>query len=518
MIKKLLPLLFLPFLSQAQTWSGSVANIIYSNCSKCHNANGIAPFTLMSYQDAVDNASDIVDAVNDKSMPPWPPDENYSGFAHQRVLSVQEVNEINAWMNNGTPRGDSLQEPSAPVFSGIAQLTNPDLIVQIPPYTVNTPNTDLYRCFVLPTGISLHKYITALEAIPGNRSVVHHVLIYSDTSSVPAQLDAADPQPGYTNFGGTGSAYSKLIGVWVPGQEAEYLPNGMGIGMDANSSIILQIHYPRGIVNQVDSTQIRFQLTSNFQREVSIDAPLNHYALDNGPLFIPANQTRTFTAHYQVGFDITALAVGPHMHLIGRSIRSYGVTPANDTIPFIDIPEWDFHWQGMYHFPRLLKIPNGTTLYSSAFYDNTINNPENPNNPPQPVYVGEATTDEMMLVFFSYTYYLPGDENVILDTNVVASVPGVVYNAIVSTPQLYTPYPNPSINQSRADYYLPIASELEFSLIDLKGAQIWNSARRTVPAGYQSQWINTTDFPSGEYFFQLKSGSHSLTKKLIITH
>ena len=166
------------------------------------------------------------------------------------------------------------------------------------------------------------------------------------------------------------------------------------------------------------------------------------------------------------------------MHLIGRSIRSYGVTPANDTIPFIDIP-MGFSLARNVSFSKIVENSKWDYTVFKCFYDNTINNPENPNNPPQPVYVVKRQTKWCW--FFSYTYYLPGDENVILDTNVVASVPGVVYNAIVSTPQLYTLYPNPSINQSRADYYLPIASELEFSLIDLKGAQIWNSARRTVP-------------------------------------
>ena len=175
MIKKLLLILFLPLFTSAQTWSGEVASIIYDKCSRCHNSNGIAPFELMSFQDAVDNASDIESAVTDRVMPPWPPDNGYR-------LSAQEITDITNWVANGTPRGDSLQEPSAPVFTGIAQISTPDLIVQIPAFTINTPSDDLYRCFVLPTGISLHKYITAMEAVPGNRAVVHHVLIYADTS------------------------------------------------------------------------------------------------------------------------------------------------------------------------------------------------------------------------------------------------------------------------------------------------------------------------------------------------
>src|SRR5204862_2084717 len=100
-------------------------------------------------------------------------------------------------------------------------------------------------------------------------------------------------------------------------------------------------------------------------RDVFIFPPLNHDNLDNGPLLIPANTTRTFTAHYPVPVNVSLLAVGPHMHLIGRRIESFAVTPAHDTLPFVNIPSWNFHWQGLYEFPKLLKVPVGSTLYSS---------------------------------------------------------------------------------------------------------------------------------------------------------
>ncbi|MBP6658941.1 MAG: cytochrome c, partial [Bacteroidia bacterium] len=195
-MKKLLYIFLISHITlqaSAQTdWSTRVANIIYSNCSSCHNANGIAPFSLMSYTDATDNASDILDAVQDHSMPPWPPDPAYNRLAHERVLTDQEIADIADWVNNGTLLGDTSLEPDAPVFSSSGEIGSPDLVLSAPLYTVNTTD-DLYRCFVIPTGQSTLKYINGLEAIPGDRSIVHHILIYSDTSATPLQLDAADP-------------------------------------------------------------------------------------------------------------------------------------------------------------------------------------------------------------------------------------------------------------------------------------------------------------------------------------
>ena len=210
------------------TWSENIAPIIYGNCSSCHNINGIAPMELMSYQNAVQNGSDIKDNVISREMPPWPPDPTYSRLAHERILTQVQIDDISTWVDNGMPRGDSLLEPPAPVISSVAQIANPDLILSAPVYNVNTTSDD-YRCFVVPSTLTADKYLTAIEAVPGDRSVVHHILIYSDTTGVPAYLDGLDPGPGYTNFGGTGSSASKLIGVWVPGQRAYFSPAGMGI-------------------------------------------------------------------------------------------------------------------------------------------------------------------------------------------------------------------------------------------------------------------------------------------------
>ena len=141
--------------------SEHIAPILYNNCTSCHNPTGVAPFSLLDYNDAVVNAIDIADAVDTREMPPWPPDPSYRHLAYERILTQAEIDSIVAWVNNGVPLGDTSLAPTPPVYSGLAGITTPDLVTQMPTYTVNTA-TDLYRCFVLPTGLSAQKFITEI--------------------------------------------------------------------------------------------------------------------------------------------------------------------------------------------------------------------------------------------------------------------------------------------------------------------------------------------------------------------
>ena len=158
----------LPYLSSGQTtWSNSTANILYTHCTSCHHDGGIAPFSLMSFTDALQNSSDIEDVILSNEMPPWPPDAQYSRFAHERLLTSQERTDILDWISQGALSGDTTLAPIAPTYSGIAEISNPDLVSKMPTYTVNTA-TDLYRCFVIPSGIGVNQYITQIEALPGD--------------------------------------------------------------------------------------------------------------------------------------------------------------------------------------------------------------------------------------------------------------------------------------------------------------------------------------------------------------
>ena len=369
---------------------------------------------------------------------------------------------------------------------------------------------------MIPSNLFSQQFITEIEVIPGNRNIVHHVLVFEDTSSIPSQLDANDPEPGYINFGGTGSATSNLIGIWVPGQSTYRLPAGLGIKLPAQTNIVVQIHYPGGILSQTDSTKILFKLTSSPLRNVSIDPPLNHFNLTNGPLYIPANTTRTFYSLDTIPYQLSVLSVGPHMHLIGKSIMAYGVTPANDTIPFINIPSWDFHWQGLYSFQQVLRLHAGTVLHSTAFYDNTAANPNNPNNPPQPVYLGEATTDEMMLVYFAYLLYQSGDENIVVDSSVITRIDDFSFSEIISSPQLYSPIPNPVMSDLIFDFFLPDNSPVSFRIVDMNGRLVIEiPSNKKYMAGLNHEKIPVSGLPAGNYVLQMQTEKVTRSKVFV---
>jgi len=420
-LKFFIPSLFLVSFAMAQTptWSDNIACIVYTRCAGCHNPSGIAPFSLITYNDAAAHAYSMVNALNTGIMPPWPPDQSYQRYAHERTITQEEIDLVNDWFHGGVPEGNPANAPEPPVFSNGSQLPQIDLTLNMPVYT-NTAAYDDYRCFVMTTNLTEDKFITGWEVIPGNRSIVHHVLVYQDTTGEALNLDNADPGPGYTSFGGIGTNNPILIGGWVPGSSVSYMPQGMGILLRKNAVVVMQVHYPAGTSGETDSTKINMMLSDNPDiRTVRLAPVLNHlYSLTDGPLFIPANTVKTFHAEFRVPLlsDMTILSVGPHMHLIGKSIKSFAVTPAQDTIPFIHIRDWDFHWQGSYTFRQPVKIPRGSTLYAEATYDNTASNPRNPNSPPKNVALGESTTDEMLLVYFAFLAYQNGDENIVMDT------------------------------------------------------------------------------------------------------
>jgi len=400
------------------TWTDGVACIVYSHCTPCHNNQGIGPFPLTTYNEVYANRYSIAASVQSRSMPPFPAEQVHRRYAHANTLDSHEINEIVDWVNNFAPLGNPAQLPSPPVYSSAFQIPNPDTVYKIPNYTVNT-TTDLYRVFVMPMGNNLSRNITGIEVVPGNREIVHHVLVFQDTSGIPMQRDLADPLPGYTAFGGTGSNSSKMITGYVPGQGSLLYPAGFGESVLPNSYLCIQVHYPGGISGQTDSTSVRIKYGPSTGLRTMLTLPiLNHGGLINGPLSIPANTTKTFRAEYTLPVGVTVLGLLPHMHLVGQSMQVYALKPGGDTVHLVNIPEWDFHWQMYYRFQRPIYLPPGTKGVAIAIYDNTTANPNNPNNPPQTVSLGEGTGDEMMLVYFNFTIQAvsPLDTNLVIDT------------------------------------------------------------------------------------------------------
>ncbi len=547
-------LIFITIFTKAviPNWSDNIAKIVYGNCSSCHHPGGIGPFSLMTYQDAVNNAADIENSVTSRIMPPWTPDPSYKHYVHERILSPADVTAIQQWVANGTPSGDLRFAPNTPTYTNTSQLGTVDLSLIIPTYTV-TSNNDVYRNFVLPSGLAQASYAYALEIIPGNTEIVHHVLVFQDSTNNPI-----DP----TSTGGTGSAASKLVFGYTPGARPYYTPVGTGFKLAANTRIILQMHYAPGSLGKTDSTRINLKLTTSPQREILVNPLLNHVtSLINGPLAIPAGQTKTYNEVFPVTGNWTFLNAFPHMHLIGKSIISYATTTLpNDTFPFVKVPEWDFHWQDNFVFPNTVKIPSGAILRATAVYDNTTNNADNPNSPPQNVYAGESTLDEMMMVFFAYMPYQSGDEFIIVDRRVIpmgattfCQGQSVLLKTIEGTGYTYQWYKNGSMLNGETtalytamqagNYYVKItlgpnntfSDTINVAVNSVPNASITPSGTTVIPqggnvllntpsgSGYSFQWylngaaINNATNSSysantaGDYYVEVYNGCYSIS-------
>lgn len=524
MMKKLLFILTSLFISglslktHAQTpdWSSKIASIIYSNCSSCHHEGGIGPISLMTYYDAVNNASNIQSYVVAKKMPPWPPNKECSyPMAGDRSLSDEDINAINDWVNGGTPSGDLAQAPLPPTFNSNSQLDGIDQTVLLPGYSVQLA-TDEYRTFVIPSGFATTHYINQLEVIPGNDAIVHHVLFYYDPTSASHDKDLLDPLPGFsTNGANTPSASCVMIGGWAPGSQPAKLPANMAYEVPANSDFVVEVHFAPGSVGQSDSTKVNLKFcTQASPRLVKSEPVLFHYwPCINSPLNIPANTIKTFSEtslQFLYNGNYSLLAVAPHCHLIGKTWNVYMTSPDNmDTTQLLCIPDWDFHWQLGYGFHNLVQWNSGAgyTLRAEATYDNTSNNPNNPSNPPVAVSLGENTTDEMMVVFFAYLDYEPGDENIIL-----AEPTGVDIPKTAGLP--LSLYPNPASDEVELSAVLP-AGDLKIRILNVEGAELKFYEYRDQLKGTFVTRLNISDVPQGIYFLEVSSGDRRSMKKLV---
>ena len=430
------------YFASSQTWSDGVAQIFYDKCSKCHHTGGVGPFSLMTYAEASPLSIAIYDAINTEEMPPWPPNNNFQNYSHDRSLTPTEKTTVLDWLVNSAPEGNPSNTPPPPVYQEGSLLGSGDLEIQIPTYMSKaTASGDDYVCFAMPSGLTEDRVIKAIEVIPGNSEIVHHAMVYVD----PTNSCTTDTMGG--DCGGPDSNNASLVMGYTPGSTPLTLPTSsplkLGITIQANSQIVINMHYPEGSYGEYDSTKVIFHFYSI--GETGVRPVSTERLLENWSFLLPPNEFTDVTAQYPssngIESDYSLLSVFPHMHLLGQQMTVYGIKPNNDTLKLIDIPHWDFEWQDFYFYKTIQKAEAGTVLYSEATYDNTSGNLHNPNSPPTTVFPGLNTSDEMMVTFMHFMPYSPGDETYNLDSLMNLSEANIIEQEYgVST---FNVYPNP---------------------------------------------------------------------------
>jgi mono/diheme cytochrome c family protein len=390
------------------TFHKHIAPILHQHCATCHRAGEVAPFSLLSYQDAVKRAEWIADNVSQRRMPPWKAEKDFGHFQGERRLTDQEIDTLVRWSKTGAPEGDPKDAPPAPTFPSGWGLGEPDLILEAPhEVTVPADGPDVFHHWIVNLKEAAGREVAAVEFRPGNPRVVHHALVLLDPSGLGRAKDALSPEPGYTTGGAPGVSLSGILTIWAPGVAARPLPEHVSIKMPAKGDIIVQLHlHPSGKV-ETDRSRLGIYFSKKPADRHIMDRPLLF-----GPVALdlpPGAKNHPVETTLKIPVDLWLTAILPHMHLLGREMKVSATLPDGQQQPLIWIRDWDFNWQDQYVYREPVHLPAGTVIHVSGIYDNSADNPANPRTPPERVLFGEETQDEMCLAIFQAYAEKPED-------------------------------------------------------------------------------------------------------------
>jgi hypothetical protein len=403
----ILPLLVIPLLGARRrsvtppdgpTFNREVVRILQQNCQSCHHPDDIAPFSLMTYQDAVLHADAIKYMTQTGQMPPWKPAPGCGDFVGARALAQSDIDTIAHWADGGTPEGKASDLPAMKTFDGGWPAGKPDVILSMTKAFTPPAATDEYRCFSIPGDATKDMQVAMIDFRPGDRGTVHHIVPYLDTTGASAKLDRNGD--GYRCFGGPGLNTATPLGAWSPGARPVPLPEGTAVRIPKGARVVMQVHYHPHLGRVApDQTQIGLYLSAG-----AVQKQMHYDFLVNEDFVIRAGDPDAkVDAFGGADDDIDIVSIYPHMHLLGTKMKVEAKLADGTTACMIDVPQYDFNWQGQYVYKTPLHLARGGQLHIEAHFDNSTGNWHNPSSPPKDVRWGEATTDEMCLAMIGYT-------------------------------------------------------------------------------------------------------------------
>lgn len=376
----------------APTFTHDVAPILFDHCIQCHRPGQVAPFSLLTYEDAARRARLIAHAVAIRYMPPWKPVHGYGSFQHDRSLTPAQIAMIQRWAVAGAPQGDPRALPPAPRFTDDWQQPNPDLVVEMPrPFTVSADGPDLYQCFVIPMNAPHDRWVRAFEFRPSSPQVVHHALFFTDKSRVARSLDQKAGGNGYPCFGTPGFLPSTALGGWSPGNQVNIAPEGTATKLPAGADLVIQVHFHPTGKSETEQSRVALYFADHPPRKQIIDVALVSKAID----IPPGDRAYQVRDHFVLPVDVHAVGIIPHAHYICRDMKGWATLPNGRRRWLMWIRDWDFNWQDQYHYTDPIALPAGTRVDMFFTYDNSVANPRNPNSPPKRVVWGGGSNDEM---------------------------------------------------------------------------------------------------------------------------
>ncbi|MEO1496544.1 MAG: redoxin domain-containing protein [Planctomycetota bacterium] len=368
--------------SSGVTYSNQVARVLERHCVECHREGEIAPFALRGYDEAAGWADMIAEVVSDERMPPWHADPAHGEFSNSRLMSPEEKQVLYDWAAAGAPQGDPSNLPAEREFvAGWRLPREPDLVLPMrgEPYRVASQGVIDYQYFAVDPGFEEDRWIQAADVVPGDRSVVHHVIVF-----VTPPADRARRGVG-------------MLTAFVPGQSSMVLPPGRARLVPAGSKFIFQMHYTPSGEEKTDLTELGLV----FADPAEVTEEVVSLVSANPKFEIPPGESdyrvETTQGWFPPGGKMIGLA--PHMHYRGKSFRMTGVWPDGDERVLLDVPRYDFNWQTNYRFVEPIELPAGFRVDCEAVFDNSAENLSNP-DPSIPVRWGDQSFEEMAVAFF----------------------------------------------------------------------------------------------------------------------
>lgn len=419
------------------TYSRDVAPILFQKCTGCHHPNDLAPMSLLDYKSARPWAKAIREAIVVKKMPPWFADPAIGHFSNDPSLNESEKHTIIEWVDQGAKEGDPSDLPPTPSYADGWRIGKPDAVIQMAQeYQLKTTLRDEYMYFTVPTNFSQGHWVQAVELRPGNRKVVHHahVSIVAPKESKPAsdvrkgpsfadylfhtsdglrhmKVDSpvvndacayAGPEINGLRIAGEGALAS-----YLPGMPPDSYPEDAAKWIPAGAEIRFQIHYHNESTSKepvTDRTSVGFIFSPAPPRHPlrRLDVDNDFFAISPGEGSQEVRQCATFDS------DSLLLSLTPHMHFLGKDARFDIQRPGQPSETLLFVPRYDFNWQLKYKLQDPVFVPKGSRLIITFHYDNSPNNPSDP-NPRRTVRWGEPSEEEMMSGWIDYIEAPPGE-------------------------------------------------------------------------------------------------------------
>ena len=383
-------------------YCADIAPIMIRKCVACHRPGELGPFSLLIYQDLQKRSLQIVEVTHQRIMPPWGPVAGFNEFEQDRSRTNDEIGKIAQWQREGALEGDPTDLPSIPNFPTGWKLGEPDLVVQMrESYTLPAEVSDTTRKFVIPIPLEQLKYLKGWEFNPGNTKIVHHALLYTDQTGWSRQLDEMDPVPGYDGkiVEGERSSedYNGFNVGWNPGATPAPLDEDLSWPLKPGTDLVLEMH--------LCGTGKPEPIQSSVALYFAAHPPTKHagvVSLIASEIDIPAGEkSYSVSDKYVLPVDAQLLTVGAHAHYRGKEVQSWAVLPNGTKLWLLRIQDWDFNWQNRYTYVKPLSLPQGTTLHMKLTFDNSSENPRNPQVPPVRVLLGPKSADEMAEMTFN---------------------------------------------------------------------------------------------------------------------